>query len=224
MLHLLSCTRCLRHRWAGSQLWCGWPEVWATPPQVATLGRSRLGTCNMHHNGGRVCHTLSYCHLRMCKASARGLMHRDALTCITVHCSPAAVVHFTWQPAYACNAGLFRVCGVTGSSAARGRHTSMTTPYAVRPTKRLKLFKLGIEKLPPQSSRPVAGVDNEGRWFAGLRRSAATNAGAQHPVQWRCLPALHPSCICRMRCWTALPRSEHASSAGPRSAWRACCR
>ena len=43
----------------------------------------------------------------------------------------------------------FRVCGVTGSSAARGRHISMTTPYTVRPTKRLKLFKLGIEKLPP---------------------------------------------------------------------------
>ena len=42
-----------------------------------------------------------------------------------------------------------RVCGVTGSSAARGRHISMTTPYTVRPTKRLKLFKLGIEKLPP---------------------------------------------------------------------------
>ena len=29
----------------------------------------------------------------------------------------------------------FRVCGVTGSSAARGRHISMTPPYTVRPTK-----------------------------------------------------------------------------------------
>ena len=47
------------------------------------------------------------------------------------------------------NSAVCRVCGVTGSSAARGRHISMTTPYTVRPTKRLKLFKLGIEKLPP---------------------------------------------------------------------------
>ena len=36
------------------------------------------------------------------------------------------------QPA---NDWRLRVCGVTGSSAARGRHISMTPPYTVRPTK-----------------------------------------------------------------------------------------
>ena len=38
------------------------------------------------------------------------------------------------------------VCGVTGSSAARGRHISMTTPYTVRPTKKAQVVQVGHRK------------------------------------------------------------------------------